>query len=69
MTGNELNAKLLAYCAKSETERRALWAELYALVRENFDVDQTKLEIRRLVESVGTHARGAGTAGAALRSG
>jgi glycosyltransferase involved in cell wall biosynthesis len=57
MTGSELKKKIHAYCARTESEKRAMLADLYTLVRDNFDVDRTKGEIRQLVESVGANYR------------
>jgi glycosyltransferase involved in cell wall biosynthesis len=59
-TGTELQEKILEYCDAPAVEREAKKQTLYAMVRERFDVDRTKVQIRQLVERAGTpHLRGA----------
>jgi glycosyltransferase involved in cell wall biosynthesis len=52
-TDQELIQKITAYCEATESERQHKRECLQAVVREQFDVDQTKVAIRRLVEEVG----------------
>jgi glycosyltransferase involved in cell wall biosynthesis len=51
-TDPELIRKLVEYCDAPEHERQARCARLQAMVRNKFDVDQTKVRIRQLVEEV-----------------
>jgi glycosyltransferase involved in cell wall biosynthesis len=52
-TDQEMIQKILAYCDASEKEREHKVACLQDIVRERFDVDKTKVLIRKLVEEVG----------------
>jgi glycosyltransferase involved in cell wall biosynthesis len=51
----ELMQKISAYCDASEVERQEMIDALMALVRERFDVANTKVQIREIVEEVGNH--------------
>jgi glycosyltransferase involved in cell wall biosynthesis len=49
----ELMQKISAYCDASEAERQEKVAALMGVVRDQFDVEKTKVQIREVVESVG----------------
>jgi glycosyltransferase involved in cell wall biosynthesis len=53
VTDKELIDKILAYADGSMQERSSKREAQLVRVRENFDVDQIKVQIRRLVEEVG----------------
>jgi glycosyltransferase involved in cell wall biosynthesis len=52
-TDQEMIQKILAYCDANEKEREHKVACLQDIVRERFDVNKTKVLIRKLVEEVG----------------
>jgi glycosyltransferase involved in cell wall biosynthesis len=52
-TDQELIQKVLAHCDTHEIEREQKIACLQSIVRERFDVDKTKVLIRKVVEEVG----------------
>ena len=58
-TNTELNRRLLDFAALSDADRHATRARMRAMVSERFNVDVTKLEIRRLVEAAAAAARAA----------
>lgn len=49
-TDRELQENILRYCDMAEGEREALQDEMRALVIERFDVNQTKAQIREVLE-------------------
>ena len=53
LTDQQLVEKVLAYCEAPASEQRRLRKRLRDLVAENFNVDQTKLRIRELIEETG----------------
>ena len=60
-TSSELQGKILEHCDASSVEREARRQALCTMVRERFDVDRTKVQIRHLVEEAGglrTHGTG-----------
>jgi glycosyltransferase involved in cell wall biosynthesis len=54
VTDKELIDKILAYADGSLQERSSKREAQLVRVRENFDVDKIKVQIRRLVEEVGS---------------
>jgi glycosyltransferase involved in cell wall biosynthesis len=55
ITDKELINKVLIYSDCSSQDRLSKREAQLAVVRENFDVDRIKVQIRRLVEEVGSH--------------
>jgi len=53
-TDRELIQKILNFHTLCQEEKQRKQADLLALVREKFDVDRTKVQIRQLVEEVGS---------------
>jgi glycosyltransferase involved in cell wall biosynthesis len=51
-TNAQLNSLILKYYDAPEAEREQQQARMRALVREKFNVDKTKLQVRQLVEGV-----------------
>lgn len=51
-TSSELIDKVLEYTDLTESERKQKQAALLAMVRDNFDVGKTRVQIRELVEEV-----------------
>ena len=49
---HELVDQILCYCEIPASERQKRIADLQTLVRERFDVDQTKAQIRKVIEDV-----------------
>ena len=54
-TDKELINKVLTYADSSSQERLSKREAQLAVVRENFDINQIKVQIRRLVEEVGSN--------------
>jgi glycosyltransferase involved in cell wall biosynthesis len=52
-TDRELQEKILAYCALPSDAQQAERATMRAIVVEKFNVHQTKIEVRRVLEAVG----------------
>jgi glycosyltransferase involved in cell wall biosynthesis len=52
-SSNELSEKILRYCDLTEVERKMARICAYATIREQFNVDKTKVQIRQLVEAAG----------------
>lgn len=50
----ELRQRILEYAASSDQQRSQRQAALRQIVVDNFDVDQTKVQIRQLIEAAGT---------------
>jgi glycosyltransferase involved in cell wall biosynthesis len=59
LTDRELMDKLLDYCNAGEAVRAAMRERQRSIVTERFDIERTKVQIRRLVEEVGA-SRGEG---------
>ena len=53
----EMAQKIFAYCDASESEKQNLLSELGKSVRDRFDVNKTKVQIREVVETVGSSYR------------
>jgi glycosyltransferase involved in cell wall biosynthesis len=53
-TERELIEKVVSYSEASEAARRNLRDGQLAIVRERFDVNKTKVQIRRVIEEVGS---------------
>jgi glycosyltransferase involved in cell wall biosynthesis len=53
-TEREFIEKVLSYSEASEAERRSLRESQLAMVRDRFDVNKTKVQIRRVIEEVGS---------------
>jgi glycosyltransferase involved in cell wall biosynthesis len=58
-TNTELNQRLLQYAAVNGDERQEIRRRMRALVTEHFNVDLTKVQIRRIVEETAAAARAA----------
>ena len=54
-TEQEMIQRILAYCSISEDEKKEKTNKLYQEVRDRFNVDKTKVQIRQVVEEVGGH--------------
>lgn len=52
-TSRELQERILNYCELTETERKLWRIQAHARVRENFNVDRTKVQIEQLINRVG----------------
>lgn len=51
---SELHQRILEHADSSDQQRSQRQAAMRQIVVDNFDVDQTKVQIRRLIEAVGT---------------
>ncbi len=51
-TNAELGEKIIAYCKAPQTEKQQLQARMRAIVEEKFDIEQTKAQIRQVIEEV-----------------
>jgi glycosyltransferase involved in cell wall biosynthesis len=52
-TGHDLREKILEFVAKSEVEKNVMGQQLRDLVKNQCDIERTKIEVRQLVEAVG----------------
>lgn len=52
-TGTEFQEKVLQYCDLPDSEKRDKRKQLQNMVRERFNLDKTKVQIRELVERLG----------------
>lgn len=53
-TNSELKEKILDYCEIPEAEKQRKRAYLREIVHDKFDVNKTKIQIRQVIEDVGT---------------
>lgn len=53
-TNSELKEKILDYCEIPEAEKQRKKAYLREIVSDKFDVNQTRIQIRQVIEDVGT---------------
>ena len=66
-TDRQLQEKILAYCAMTDAQRQAERAHMRSIICEKFDVHQTKLQVRKVIESVGASRGGQSRAEQAAR--
>jgi glycosyltransferase involved in cell wall biosynthesis len=59
-TDRQLQEKILAYCDSSEWEKQRQRDQMRAIVRERFDIEQTKQKIRQIVAEVSLTTAGGG---------
>ena len=52
VTGQELNQKILSFSALSSVDKNGKKRQMRDIVRENFDVDKTKIRVRQVIENV-----------------
>lgn len=52
-TNKEMQEKILEYCNSSETHKQSLRERMRTIVSENFNIEETKTQIRAVIEEVG----------------
>lgn len=55
-TDNQMQERILEYCAQPEAERQRRIVALHDSVMQRFDVDSTKVQVRQVIETVGEMA-------------